>query len=727
MKKIFLLSVFLFVSVLCFADTETLENSCISISFSIENKNANITQLKDNKSDLNFIKNPINTSSLWMISIKKHKDYNGKDIKLYPKDAEKLEINKTKNKIIFTWINVKKDFMKKGYNITATCEVKNENSYWHIKAESPKDYKEYGLWEIRYPIISDIDAQNGDLLLYPLIGNSYPISEYSEKGLKNPSYHNENDYFTEEIGITSPSFLQYSSFTKNNSTLYMSPEDLTGYSKTILYSMREKNHLNAEYINYMSPMAEGGFDFDQPYKTNIAIVRGDWYDSAKKYRKWGIDHKTAPFRRGRTEDRPDIPLWLKNNCVWLHGHGHEPATYDSIIKAQKLLGVPCACHMYTWSEYPYDTHYPNWLPAHDTFKEGVKRLQENNIHVMPYFNGHMADMNYSPTFKKHGDVLMAKFCDGSFYRENWSKDLGADNAAVCISSEEYKNQITKEITNAIREYNFDAVYLDQVGIACQPLCFNEKHSHAFGGGDYYVRDYNKLIDDIKKKTSEIKKVPVPIATECVGEAFDFDMYLRVNDFFGENEYYPLSSVIFSGYEVNFGHPTYEEEMDNLSAINKTAIALVDGIQPGWGEGGWFEFDRHPQFADDYRIIAQARNSHIEYFNFGELVRKVNITSPLPTENLSLRNSYVEPRRFDFKLVKTGSLNYRGKTLIVFANISDKNVKIDWESDYKSLGLKKKNIYKIGEVYPEKQKEILTEEIKGSFEIKGKEVRLFIAE
>jgi len=730
MKKIVILLFIIFViiiSTISFADNNIIGNKDISISFNVEKNNVNVSNFIDKKQNLDFIKNPINTKSLWMISIKKDKDYNGKDIKLYPNDAESLKVNKEKNKIVFIWNNVKKDNMTKGYNVIGTCEIKNENSYWHIKVESPKDYTEYGLWEVRYPIISDIDAQNGDLLLYPLIGNSYPITKYSEKGLENPTYHNQEDFYTSEFGITNPSFLQYSSFTKNNSTLYMSPEDLTNYSKTILYSMREANHLNIEYINYATHMAEAGYDFNQPYKTNIAVVQGDWYDSAKKYRKWGIDSKAAAFRRGKIEDRQDIPEWLKKNCVWLHGHGHQPTSYDSIIKSQELLGVPCSCHMYTWSKYPYDTHYPNWLPAHDTFKEGVKRLQDNNIHVMPYFNGHMTDMALSPTFKKYGDVLMAKFCDGSFLRESWSKDLGADNAAVCITSKEYTETLTKEIINAIREYNFDAIYLDQVGIASQPLCFNEKHSHAFGGGDYYVKEYNNLIDDIKNKASEIKGIQVPMATECVGEAFNFDMYLRVNDFFGENEYYPLSSVIFSGYEVNFGHPTFEDEMDTLSAINKTAIALVDGVQPGWGEGGWFEYEKHPKFWESYRVVAQARNAQLPFFNFGELVRKVNIISPIPTENLSLRNSYVDQRNFDFKLVKTGSLNYKGKTLIVFANISDKPLKVDWESNCKDLGLKKKDTYKIQEVYPTKEKEIISKKIKGSVIINGDEVKLFIVE
>ena len=97
MKQLYLLFVLLAVSVFCYADTETLENSFISVSFSIENRNVNILHFIDKKSSLDFIKNPINTNSVWMISIKKHRDYSGKDIKLYPKDAENLKISKTKN------------------------------------------------------------------------------------------------------------------------------------------------------------------------------------------------------------------------------------------------------------------------------------------------------------------------------------------------------------------------------------------------------------------------------------------------------------------------------------------------------------------------------------------------------------------------------------------------------------------------------------------------------
>lgn len=725
MKKI-LFTIFIFlITIVLFAETYTIKNENMTLGFNVyENNNINTSIIKDNINGVDFILDPIKDKSLWSICVKKDKDYSGEEINLYPYNAKLFKCKENGDNIKLYWHNVKNDNMNTGFNVTIYVSLSKENSYWTIEV-SPN--KEYGIWTVTFPRISDINAQDGDELSYPFRSGNM-IKEFSDPKGFPAFYTQDKSVKAPDMGFISPIFLQLVSFTKNNSTLYFSTEDINASMKSTNINLLQPNHFDYISRNFPENIAQANIGYKQTYKFNMAVIKGDWYNAAKKYRKWGIENKASIFAKGSIEEREDIPNWLKNNVCWLHYHGWLDTSADSVIKSQKFLDVPCACHAYSWSKYDYDTHYPNWLPESDIFKKDVINMQNAGIHVMPYTNGHIIDINQSPYYKKFGDTLLAKSEKGQLYYEDWAKDKGANNNVSCIRSK-YYDALSEEICNIMKELNFDAIYIDQVGGADQKLCFNESHTHPLGGGDGYVKEYRKFLKELRTKLSKIKGAPVPFATEDPSESIPFDLWLRCNDFMPQNADYPVAQVIYSGYAVNFGDQNLLQEWgenDSIAAMNKTAISFVSGNQFGWTEGGDFEFDKYPTFAKFFKNTAKAREAGLKYFNLGELVRKVDFTNDIPKKEIFMRHFTGDDTR-EYPLVKTGSFNYKGKTCIAFTNISDESINVEWQSDSDSLGLVKKESYKLSEIYPTKSEETNINEIKGYFTIKPYETNLFVIE
>lgn len=722
MKKI-LFTIFLLTLYICaFSETHTISNEKISISFQVyENNNINLQSIKSKETD--FIKENIKDKSLWSFIIKKSNDYGREEINLLPNNAEFFKSQKSNNNIKFYWHNVKTEAMVSGFNVTVNVSLSEENSYWTINI-SPN--KEYGIWTVTFPRINDINAEEGNELVYPYNYGSV-IKEFSDPKGFPALFTQDKSVKAPDMGFISPANLQLFSFTQNNKTLYFSTEDSKGSMKSYNINLFTPNHLDLVFRNFVENMAKGGIGYTQSYKFNMAIINGDWYNAAKKYRNW-CQSNSPIFKQGPIEYRKDIPDWLKNNTCWLHYHGFLDDSASSIIASQKFLSVPCAVHCYSWSKYEFDSHYPNFLPEKDFFKEHIKRMQDAGIHVMPYTNGHLVDINQSDYYKQYGNEILSMDEKGEYYSEDWAKDLGADNKVCCINSNYYKAYLTEAI-NMLKELNFDAFYIDQLGGSPQHYCFNPKHRHNMGGGHTYISQYTKLVNELKETLSKIKGAPIPIATEGANEFIPMDLWLCCNDFSPQGVEYPLQQVIYSGYVINFGdlnHIIEWSENNSIAAMNKTAYSFISGHQIGWAEGGDYEFDKYPTFGKFFKNTAKARESHNNYFNFGELMRPVKFTNNIPTKEIFMRH-YTGDSTQSYKLVKTGSFNYKGSVLIAFTNISEEPIQVHWESDNESLGLVKKDSYTISKVYPTKSNEILSKSISGTLTIKGLETVLLLIE
>lgn len=727
MKKILLCLVLICFSICIFAKTYTISNSYIKIDLNVENNNlTQITSIKDVKNNVEFMNKPSEGSSLWFFSLKKDKDFAGEEIILNSASAKGLKVDESPNSLTLNYSNVSSSKSGEAYNVIVKITLKDNNSYWDISI-NPEGTQKLGFWEITYPNVYGLDAQNGDTFMLPSKGDVF-INKFDDpNGFADPNY--DTNALTKYYQCEYPKHIQYSSFTKGNSTLYLSPEDVDNYSKIMKWSTKGPFNMNA-FVSYQPEyMGIAGHNYVQKNHYNIAVVSGDWYDAAKKYRKWGIDNNYSPFSRGLIESRKDLPNWWKNlnlmACVSLTGSDD---LVNSTIKAQETFKSPVLAHLYAWSVYPFDTHYPDWLPISDTAKTKIETLKKAGIYLMPYTNGHIVDSGLSETVKKTNNYILRVKQNGKFYSEPYQVELGADNNVVCIGSD-YSNILLNEETNIFKAYPFDALYIDQISCSQVGPCFAEGHNHPVGGGNFTKVEYNNLLNNIKKNVKKATGKDIVITSEDGGDPFLFEGWVKCNEGPFKCENSKVRGTIFSGYVYNFGDTISSEEYKDtsgLSVANRISTVFTKGYLMGW------EFLQRPEFWKNENAVKYATgaiNCRIKYsnfFNFGEIIRDVNITSENPTNNVIWYHSSSKTKNIDCRTIKTISYFYKGKVLVVITNANSKPCKVDWNSDLSSLI--KKDTYKISRVYPTKDViEKSTNKVSNSFEIKPLETVAFIIE
>ena len=688
-----------------FSKTVTLSNNKISLDIAIEeNNNIYLSQISDFKGQTEFIKNP-SKEPLWSFTAKKNEDFAGEEIKLSAINASALKKNINKTRATLTWKDVKVGDMKQGFDVTLKITLKEENSYWDFNiSKNP----EYGIWTVSFPNIAGLDVTKGNEFFYPICGGIL------DNNFETGSFVQPYPYY----GCA----MQFCSLTKDNSSLYLCPEDLK--CKLKLYSCTTPTPGEMTYNINLIPtnMAVAGKEYKQEYKFNIAVVKGDNYNVCKKYRKWGIDNKFTPFARGPIDQRKDLPQWWKDNCVWFTCNFDMPL--DWAYEMLDDLSAPLIVHMYQWSKYVFDSHYPNMLPQKDNVLGDMEEFRKHNAKLMPYTNGRLVDTNQSDYYKKFGDILLGVNEKGE-HRSTVYQSAGTNNMESCVWSP-YGDCYCKEVCDILKTIDYDVLYVDQLGTVSPMTCFSKEHNHSLGAGENWVAGYNKLLKKVREELNSIKGEGVPITTECSAEAFDVDAYLAFGEWGHALSETSSQMYVYNGYITKFG--TIYDESDfttdnSLPAINKTAVALCKGYQLGWH----LRINSYKDpFGTHYKDAVKARMYAKEYFNLGEMVRPVKFVTEIPTKNIYWC-FLTEKGEYDFPSVRTCSINYKGKTMICFASVEpEKNITFEWEAKAEDMNLEEKSVYKISEIYPN-EKEYSSTEIGGSVLLKPWEIKILVVE
>ena len=284
MKKILALLFAVILSAGVFGEDFVLSGRNMKIVLKETDRNIVLSRVSDMKTGTDFINTLDFFRPLWHFTVKKDRDFQGSEINLLPKDADTFSYIKGKNSYEFIWKNVKKSFMKVGFDVTVSAEIKDDNSYWKIRIS---ENEEYGLWHIYFPYIANMDAQNGDEIMYPYRGG-FLYNKFDDiRGFRKPYAHDESDSsYSKDLGYISPQFFQLGSFTKispkgEKVSLYFSAEDRNCSMKSINYILPKPNVFDYQIRNFPENMSLKGLSYEQKYKFNMALVRGDWFDCAR--------------------------------------------------------------------------------------------------------------------------------------------------------------------------------------------------------------------------------------------------------------------------------------------------------------------------------------------------------------------------------------------------------------------------------------------------------------
>jgi hypothetical protein len=470
----------------------------------------------------------------------------------------------------------------------------------------------WGLWEIEFPQFNGfLQAGQYDVAFpHRNWGKLFPHCCHKLSG----------DYPT---GWDLP--LQFCAASREGSGVYMATHDPAAWKKTFTLEPGQTFSIKT----YAENMGVPGHPHAAPFPAVVGVYRGGWLEAAKIYRRFAL---TAPWTaEGKLSQRQSTPPALKEVGLWFIVNGSigpEGGTIEErnrpLIEAQDYFAVPLAAHWYNWHEIPFDTHYPHYFPAKPGIREQVRDLVARNLLIMPYINGRIVDIS-NADFEQYRPFA-TKDPRGELYQEEYGN--GVQQAVMCSFTAFWQDKVAEIVRRLGEELGFNAVYIDQIGAAGPPLCFDPTHGHPLGGGPWWVDGYREMLRRVQQVAHRDGR-NMAVTTECVAEPFmdGVDAFLVWQP--RDPQDIPLMTAVYSGYSLYFASPEPLDQSDR-------GWIMVQGRDFLWGcQNGWMGLEllqpEHAAKAAFFKQIGQYRVAGRKFLTYGELVGFLNHPQTL-TEN-----------------------------------------------------------------------------------------------
>ncbi|MFC1607031.1 DUF6259 domain-containing protein [Candidatus Latescibacterota bacterium] len=570
-------------------------------------------------------------------------------------------------------------------SIQAVCAVDVNNGRASMKL---RVYNSSTTWSIRSVVFPDLKlaklgkSDNDDTFVFPFAAGKTvgrPLAtKFSFGGEQNnPSKDRTGRY-------ANPwTTMQFCALWDGASGLYVGAED--PYASVKYIEAKSDGESKTMSVRFTWPAEDAGIpgnNFEHPGSVALEIFDGDWYDAARIYRRWAIS-EAGWWPAVGNEGRVDTPRWMKETAVWVLASLSDDAVSKTIEFAD-FMGVPTAMHLYNWHQVPFDNDYPHYFPVKDGFRDGVKKLKEAGVRVMPYINARLWD---DDTADFHAVALPAatKKENGDYYFETYGSKQKL--VPMCPTTFLWQNTISTIVMNLVGpKIDVDGVYLDQVSAMSPVLCFDPTHGHPLGGGHWWTKDgYWPMVGHIK----DVLAVDYPdkiLTSECNAEPYihGFDGYLMWHCQF--NNMVPLFSAVYGGAIQQFGRAFSGN--DQVAHRMRIAQSLVFGEQLGWINPGILS---EKETAGFLRDAACARFELVPFLSWGDMMRPPVLTGDIPAITGDWAWAAEEKQVTDSAVQRGAWKAPDGRVAFIFANASEETVEFTWRFDQKHYGFESKHL------------------------------------
>ena len=388
------------------------------------------------------------------------------------------------------------------------------------------------------------------------------------------------------------------------------------------------------------------------------IFEGDWYDATLLYAHFVKSEAMWLPVKGRpdTAERfKSVPYWV---CDYIPNSESQrdarPMTLaavsdrydknywlDAPIQLRKRLGVPVAYHVYNWHEIPFNINYPHFLPARQVFIDGLKKLQEEDIYVLPYINAvswekNDTDEGHTENFQNTGCHGAAMKADGSPYEVNYpQKKENGDKTRLVPMCPTFRrwHEIVDGNVRGLEALGVDGIYFDEITAHRPRPCRNPEHPHLPGGGSYWMENYMQILEKINAEKPDDSFY----FSESSGEAYmkAFDGYLTWLWTMGNDV--PAFPTVYAGYIQMVGRYTDGKTRDDDMLFRyHLAEGLLFGQQLGWINAHVVYNEARMCFLEK---IVHARYENTKIFNQGHVLRPPTIESslaPVTSSDVTMR-------------------------------------------------------------------------------------------
>lgn len=305
--------------------------------------------------------------------------------------------------------------------------------------------------------------------------------------------------------------------------------------------------------------------------------------------------------------------------------GKTPHTQNvPLLDAQKYFGVPTGLHWYNWHHMPFDNEYPHFFPPKDGFRERVAELVSDGLLIMPYINGLISDYD-NPDYQSLILPNAAKDESGLPVMHVYGTSSGR-MTPMCVSTNYWQDKITTIVDSLTGYFGVNAVYLDQLAATYPVLCFDKSHGHPLGGGGWWFKGYQKLLDKVQVIANERGAV---ITSESICESYMNGIDAFLTWIKRDETEIPMMPAVYSGYTLYFASPAW------LDAGDRSFVA-VQGRDFAWGcQNGWMGFELfedpvNKEKAAYLKQIGQYRMVSHKFLTYGELLDVIHPKNPVDT-------------------------------------------------------------------------------------------------
>ena len=609
---------------------------------------------------------------------------------------------------LMKWENVivEQDNSKTFFKLENPCEGTIKNIALNITAQKI-DEKNSLEWTVEVENNSD---------RYSLLWCTYPrlyVSKEEVCDMFVPSYggtveqnFNETDSYASGaypsgFWHTMPYYALYSTSEIKKNGVYFAIHDDSGALKELYASSDRSGRVRFNSRFFAENFGIAGNTNKLPGKAVWQIFDGDWYDATNIYREfvrtecdWGSNNTEKHTPQWMKE----LPFWIMDWVPYDPDSGEILPTnlrtdsdiindtdwYENAIKLQDELKTPIGYHVYNWHQIPFNNDYPHFMPAKKSFLEGLKKLKEKDIRIMPYINALLWDTKdrgcedylfesvgrKGAVKKENGDVEILT------YESRETNGEIVKLAPMCPSSRAWKDILLKLTSDLFCEYDVDAIYLDQIAARVPHLCMDETHSHPQGGGSWWIEEYNKLLTELNFQKGKDKA----FTTESNAEVYtkNIDGFLSWSWIRTEKDV-PAFMRIYGDRVCVFGRNTNGYiKLNDMHWKYHLAQEFVCGQQMGWINADVVKNEKRLAFL---KKLVQFRYEYRELFKKAIVMRPPEIKK---TENncFTSRIGMNYPKLLHRPYLCSGTLDCGEYKMMLIVNIHDETVSdiLRWNKD-----------------------------------------------
>jgi hypothetical protein len=517
--------------------------------------------------------------------------------------------------------------------------------------------------------------------------------------------------------------------------LYFACDDTAAFVKTFAFFGDARGDVGCEAVHLPEADRTDAHHWSLPYHVLLGTFQGDWVTAAERYRAWATNQVWAKESRLARGEMPD---WVLNTGMWVWNRGRSEGVLPPAEALQKKLRLPVSVFWHWWHGCAYDAGFPEYLPPREgtgPFKAALAGAHKQGLHALVYMNQRLWGMTTRSWSEEGAERFAVKGPDGKVHPEIYNTFTRTPCASMCMGTEFWRDKYAGLAEQAVRELGVDGIYMDQ---ACTSLaCYDPTHGHPVGGGTYWMKGFQALAGDIRRRCGEsdsgaaeptprAARAAVVLAGEGCGEPWlpclDLMLSLQVSrerySAPDDWETIPFFQAVYHPCAVTYGNyssltmPPYDDlwpaqfaPAEPLKLLDRKfsqqfcleqARAFVWGQQPTIANFLPSQLKQRREEIDYAMQLARIRSRAKKYLLYGTLLRPPELHAPEAVLDISRLSIYAGQQgaltssQKRCPLVLAGAWRAPdGELGIALASIADKPLEISFTLDPAYYGLPKR--------------------------------------